>query len=179
MRQALFSAIVVAVLASGIPAQAQDHDMMDHPMHMAAMGADGRQPVNFPPQMRQHILANMRDHMQALADILTALSAGDYAKAGQIADARLGLDSPAAAGCKAGAAVDAPQMSQPADKEQMMAQFMPEGMRKVGLAMHRSASDFAAEAAQAAKTGNGSDAIAALASVTQQCAACHSAYRVQ
>ncbi len=43
-----------------------------------------------------------------------------------------------------------------------MAQFMPEGMRKLGLAMHQSASDFGTEAPKAAKTGDGRPASAAL-----------------
>ncbi len=66
-----------------------------------------------------------------------------------------------------------------AKMEQIMAQFMPEGMRKLGLAMHQSASDFGTEAPKAAKTGDGRPASAALAHMTQQCAACHSAYKVQ
>lgn len=154
--------------------------MMNHHMHMAAAGDDARQAVDFPPQMRQHILSNMRDHLQAVAEILTALGSGGYAKAAQIADERLGLDSPSAQGCKAGAdAAKAPQMSTPTDMEQMMAQYMPEGMRKVGLAMHQSASDFATAARKAAKTHDAKAANTALARVMQQCAACHSAYKVQ
>ena len=180
MRHALLVAIVLAALTGSAAVQAQDHAMMDHHMHTSAMAADQRQPVSFPAEMRQHILANMRDHLQAMADILTALSTGDYAKAAEIADARLGLDSPAAAGCKAGGdAAKNPQMSLPMNMEQMMAQYMPEGMRNVGLAMHQSASIFAGEAAKAARAGEARPALEALARVSQQCVACHSAYRVQ
>ncbi len=179
MRQVLFISIVLTALTSSIAAQAQDHTMKDHRMHMAPMGEDSRQPVAFPPPMRQHILANMRDHLQALADIMTAVSGGDYARAGQIAYGRLGMDSPAAEGCKPGGDASKPQMSQPMDMEQMMARFMPEDMRKIGLAMHQSASDFGAEAAKAAKNGDTKPALSALARVTQQCVACHAAYKVQ
>ncbi len=61
----------------------------------------------------------------------------------------------------------------------MMAQFMPEGMRKLGLAMHESASEFAMEAKNSAKSGDAKPAYAALARVTQQCVACHYTYSLQ
>lgn len=178
MKRALYIPLILSALAGS--AAAQDHDMMTHSMHMAAMPDDARQPVTFPPMMRQHILANMRDHLDAMTGILAALGAGDYGKAGQIADARLGLNSPAAAGCKVGGdSAGKPQMSSPMDMEQMMAQYMPAGMRQVGLSMHQAASDFAAEATKAAGSGDAKPALAALARVTQGCTACHSAYRVQ
>lgn len=178
MKRALFVPFILAALTGSVAAQ--DHDMMNHSVHMGAVGDDGRQLVNFPSQVRQHLLANMRNHLDALSGILAALAEGDYGKAGQIADARLGLDSPAAAGCKVGPdSPDKRKMSGPMDMKQMMARYMPESMRKVGLAMHQSASDFAVAAAKTAKTGDGKPTYAALARVTQQCVACHSAYRVQ
>jgi cytochrome c556 len=63
--------------------------------------------------------------------------------------------------------------------DQAMAQFMPEGMRKIGLEMHRASSSFAVEAKTAEKSGNPQLALKALSRVTQQCVACHSAYRLQ
>lgn len=60
-----------------------------------------------------------------------------------------------------------------------MSQFMPEGMRNIGLEMHQAASNFAIEAKKAAKTNNAKPALAALSKVTQQCSTCHSAYKVQ
>lgn len=178
MRHLLAVAIAFSALAASFAARAQDHDMMDHQMHMAAMSADGRQSVAFPPALRQHMLGNMRDHLQALADILAALSGGEYANAAHVAHARLGMDSPAAASCNP-AGASATGTPEAMDMEQMMARFMPEGMRAVGLEMHQSASVFAAEAAKAVKTGDARPAYAALARVTEKCAACHMAYRVQ
>jgi len=178
MKRAVLLSLALGALTGS--AVAQDHTMMNHTMSMAAMPDDARQPVTFPPMMRQRILANMRDHLEAMSGILAALGAGDYAKAGRIADARLGVNSPAAAGCKAGGDnVGKPQMSSPMDMEQMMAQYMPTGMRQAGFSMHQAASDFAAEAAKAAGSGDGKPALSALARVTQGCTACHSAYRVQ
>lgn len=167
------------MLTSGTAVYAQQPmQHMDHSMHMTAMAEDGRQTVNFPPAMRQHTLANMRDHLQALSEILGAIAGNQYAKAGEIAGARLGMNSPSAEGCKP-AEANAPQMSKPASMEQQMAQFMPEGMNKIGLSMHEAASTFSTEAALASKTGDTKPALAALAVVTQQCAACHATYKVQ
>ncbi len=60
-----------------------------------------------------------------------------------------------------------------------VAKFMPAGMQSIGTEMHRSASRFAVEAANAGATGNVRPALAALARVTQQCVACHAAYRMK
>lgn len=173
----LVTAALVASIAAHaeIPENPMDH--MGHQQHMA--GNDSRQLVDFPPDMRQHTLANMRDHLEALSEILGAMSAAQYAKASQIAKARLGMDSPSAAGCKAEAVTGAPQLSKPANMDHQMAEFMPEAMRSIGLSMHQAASDFATEAAKAGKTGNPKPALTALSKVTQQCSACHASYRVQ
>ncbi len=179
MRKPAFLSMVIISLA-GIPgAHAQDHDTMEHHAHMAAMESDGRQLVDFPPELQQHILSNMRDHLNAISDILAAMAKGSYAEAAQIASLRLGMESPAAEGCKAPGANPTSGMSQPMNMHQMMARFMPEDMRKAGLAMHQAASDFAAEALRASKTGDAKPAYAALARVTRQCTACHAAYRVR
>jgi hypothetical protein len=119
------------------------------------------------------------DHLQALSEILTAMSAGRYAEAANIAGARLGMDSPSAEGCKSEVAAAPAQMSKPAHMDHQMSEFMPEAMRKIGLEMHQSASIFAAEARKASQTGKPQPALAALSRVTQFCVACHSAYRLQ
>ncbi len=171
--------IAVLSLMGLATANAQDHSAMDHQKHMAMMMTeDNRQLVAFPPPMREHTLANMRDHMQALSDILTAMATAQYGEASRIADARLGMGSPAAEGCKSDGA-GAAQMSMPASMEHQMSEIMPEGMRTIGLEMHQAASAFATEAAKASKTGEAKSALVALSRVTRQCSACHTAYRVQ
>jgi len=178
------TALALAVSAS-VDAQqlTSPMDHMNHTNHQpptaAPDGGDGRQLVNFPPEMRQHTLANMRDHLLALSEILAAMSAGQYTKASQVAGARLGMDSPSAAGCQDEKAAAKPQMSKAPDMDHRMGEFMPEAMRKLGLDMHQAASTFAGEAAKAAKTGNAKPALAALSRVTQQCTSCHSTYKVQ
>ncbi len=175
MRPMLSVYIAAIALAIGVSANAQDH--ADHQKHLADLAGDGRQTVHFPPEMRQHILANMRDHLQALSEILSAMSSTNYAKAAQIANTRLGIDSPSAEGCEGDDLAGAPRMQKPGNMDHQMSQFMPEGMRTIGLEMHQSARSFAVQAATASKTGNAKPALAALSRVTQQCTACHAAYK--
>jgi cytochrome c556 len=61
----------------------------------------------------------------------------------------------------------------------MMAEHMPDEMLNLGFAMHAAASTFAREAANAQQSKDVKPALAALLQVTQSCAACHSAYRLQ
>lgn len=179
MRTTLTISLSAIAMAFGVTAYAQTPmHQMDHAQHMSA-GSDIRQQVNFPPEMRQHTLANMRDHLEALSEILSKMSAGQYTKAAQVASTRLGMDSPSAEGCKAEDTSSKPQMSKPANMDHQMSQFMPEGMRNIGLSMHQAASDFAIEANKTGKSGSPKQALAALSKVTQQCAACHASYKVQ
>jgi cytochrome c556 len=150
---------------------------MEH-QHTAALSIDARELVNFPPPMRQHMLANMRGHLNALSDILTALAQDKYAQAAELAEASLGMNSPAAAGCRVDDA-EAAKVSPVPNMDQHMTQLMPEGMRQMGRAMHQAASDFAIEATKAAESGDGKATLAALSRITAQCTACHAAYRVQ
>ena len=117
--------------------------------------------VNFPEPMRTQTLANMRDHLLALAEIQDQLARGAYDKASDIAEQRLGMSSLGLHGAHD------------------VAQFMPQGMQAAGTAMHRSASQFAIVAKDATVTSDLKGSVAALAKVTQTCVACHAAYRIQ
>jgi hypothetical protein len=143
---------------------------------MSAPSQDSRQLVDLPPEARDHQMRNMRKHFQAISDILAALGAAEYDKAAGIARVRLGVDSMAAAGCK-GAAGGA-NMSAVPDARQMLARHMPEGMRSLGMAMHRAADAFASAAEAAARSGDPKPAYAALSRVTEGCVNCHKTYRV-
>jgi hypothetical protein len=148
---------------------------MDH-MSMMSHAPDTRKLLDFPAPMREHMLSNMRGHLQALNEILAALSIGDGAKAGKIAETRLGVESPGAAACVPNSGTTDHSTH---DMAAMMAKFMPEDMRALGLTMHESASEFAREAAKTLTGGDLKAALAALARVTQSCAACHAEYRLK
>lgn len=121
---------------------------------------DPRQRVELPPMMQQHMLANMRDHLQALSDIQRALARHEFTQAADIAEQRLGMTSLQAHGA------------------QHMGKFMPQGMRAIGTAMHRAASRFALAVESAGAGGELPPVLDAMADIMQQCTACHNAYRV-
>ena len=139
---------------------APDHDM--HSMHAAMrMAPDTREIVRFPAPLQEHTLANMRDHLATLQKIQDAMARGAWDEASDLAESRLGLSSLEAHGAHE------------------LAPFMPAGMQEAGMAMHKAASRFAIAASNAGATGDPKPALAALATLTAQCVACHAAYRLQ
>lgn len=162
--------ILCLALAVGLgAAHAQQHDPAMHMQHHAQPAApaakaapkDARQAVHFPKALREHTLANMRDHLLALQEIQAALAQQEYDKAADIAEQRLGMSSLSLHGAHD------------------VAKYMPKGMQDAGTAMHRNASRFAVAAKDAGATGDVRPALAALASTTAQCVACHAGYRVK
>ena len=123
--------------------------------------ADARVPVHFPAQLREHTLANMRDHLLTLQQIQDALARGAFDRAAEISEQRLGMSSLELHGAHD------------------VAKYMPPGMQDIGTGMHREASRFAIEAASAGATGDVKGPLAALSKVTAQCVACHAAYRLE
>ncbi len=145
--------------------------------HVGMFVADSRVLLKFPPQMRAHMLNNMRDHLATIDGILRALASDNYDGAAKLAVDHLGLDSPFSAACKprpANAGAPAPR-----SMDEMMRMYMPARMRTIGLAMHTAASDFAVVAAHAAATHDSKAAVEALSRVTQNCVACHASYRLR
>jgi len=118
---------------------------------------DTRQFVQLPAMMQQHMMANMRDHLTTLNEILTDMANGEMDKAADIAESRLGMSSLESHGAA------------------HMAKFMPAGMQQSGTRMHRAASRFALQAQQ----GELLPATRALAEVTAACVACHKDYRIR
>ncbi len=125
---------------------------------------DTRRLVKLPPMLQTHMLANMRDHLVALNEILGALAEGDTGKAAGIAEKRLGMSSLSLHGAA------------------HLGKFMPAAMGEIGTQMHRDASRFVI-AAQNAEFAPGREAqrevYRALQKVTGNCNACHMAYRIR
>lgn len=127
------------------------------PPAKALAAEDARELLEFPQMMRQHMLANMRDHLAAINEIIVYLGEGDLDRAADTAESRLGMSSLESHGAG------------------HMGRFMPEGMRSIGQTMHRAASRFA----RTAQEGEALPAYRALGAVTSACVGCHAAYRVQ
>jgi len=118
---------------------------------------DARQLVKLPEMMQQHMMANMRDHLAAINEILAHMAKDELDKAADVAENRLGMSSLKSHGAG------------------HMARFMPEGMRQAGTGMHRAASRFALKAQE----GELLPAYRALADITSACVVCHSGYRIK
>lgn len=160
---------VIATLAAiAIPASAQQHDPSMHQQHIAAAAQsqhttikDARQAVTFPKTLKEHTLANMRDHLLALQEIQMALSQQNYDRAADVAETRLGMSSLALHGAHE------------------VAKYMPKGMQDAGTAMHHGASRFGIASRDAAATGDVKPALAALGEIMGSCVACHMGYRLK
>jgi cytochrome c556 len=126
-----------------------------------AHATDTRQPVEMPAPMREHMLANMRDHLTALGEIQTELAKGKYNQAADIAEQRIGMSS-----------LDKHGASH-------MAPYMPKAMQDIGTNMHRAASRFARTAQEAAASNDLPRALGALGELTQQCVACHASFTLK
>lgn len=128
---------------------------------LSVMAVDARQKIDMPEMMREHMFANMRDHLKALQEIQAALARGESDKAADIAEQRLGMSSLETHGAA------------------HMAPRMPKPMQDIGTEMHRAASRFARAAQEASVKRDMSPVFDALSKVLQQCVACHSAYRIK
>jgi cytochrome c556 len=130
----------------------------------AGHAQDGRQLVKLPEHMQQHMLANMRDHLATLDEIVGDLAKDDYEAAAKVAESRLGMSSLTAH--------DAAHL----------APFMPQPMQDLGTSMHHAASRLviALQNASLARTPEGMREVhAALHEVTAACTACHAGYRIR
>jgi len=121
---------------------------------------DTRTKVDFPPMMKEHMMANMRDHLLALQTITQQLSSKQFDAASDTAEQRLGMSS-----------LDSHGASH-------MGKMMPKDMGAIGTNMHHAASRFALVARDAEIDGGLEKAFGALSEVMQQCVACHSAYKI-
>ena len=123
----------------------------------ASEASEVRTLVTMPAQMQDHMLANMRDHLTAVNEILAHLNAREWQQAADVAEDRLGVSSLKAHGAA------------------HMSGYMPKPMQDIGTGMHRAASRFALRAQE----GELAPALASLQEVTAACVACHASYRIR
>ena len=91
---------------------------MGHILENATMGADKRVSLKLNPMQKEHQLLNMRDHLDAVQNIVALLSEEKYDEASKIAYTRLGSTT---------------------EMKLMCASFGDADFEKLGLAFHKSA----------------------------------------
>ena len=164
---ALALLLVAALLSSCAQSAEHPHDRVADPgvpttSPPQTQPADNRPiVVQFPAPLQDHMLANMRAHLTALADIQGHIATHHYDIAAEIAEQRLGMSSLKLHGAHE------------------VAKYMPKGMQDAGSAMHHAASKFALTAQESAIDNDMGKSVAALATLTQACVACHAVYRVR
>lgn len=88
----------------------------EHMHHSEAMD-DKRTSLNLSPMMKQHQLANMRSHVEAIQSIVGLIADGDFDNASKTAHAKLGLTE---------------------EMKQMCNMFGNEDFTKLGMEFHKS-----------------------------------------
>ena len=125
---------------------------------------DNRSIVELPADIKNKMLANMRDHIRALDDIIHAVQAGEYEDAESIAESRLGWSSLVRQG------------------DQEVADYWPKPMRAMADQMYDAGSNFVIVAQNASVEDSKEsykNVIAALGKMTSACRNCHEAYRLR
>lgn len=161
MKRLAIAVLTLTLAAAGLALAQQHGHGAGHGTGHAMPDEDGRILVKMPDAMVERTLANMREHLVALQDIQSALSAGNHDAAGRIAEDRLGLSSLDAHGAHESAG------------------YMPQGMLEAGGAMHRAASRFAIEAQNAGVTGDARPLFGAFSEILSGCNGCHAGYRLR
>jgi hypothetical protein len=144
---------IAAVLLAGLTAPVNAGDLV--------LPEDARQAVEMPALQRSLMREDMVHHLTAFNEVLVLLNAGKLKEAADVAEADMGLSS----------------MGKHAAKTQGKGpgRFMPDGMRSIGIGMHKSASEFA----ELARKGDLVASYKALEPVTGACVACHAGYRLK
>jgi len=150
----------IPLMTGSIFAQAEDasppaHSGMGsaHMMHQSMSEAsDKRISLGLEPQQKQHQLANMRSHLEAVQSIVGMLAENRFEEASTIAHTKLGLT---------------PEM------EAMCNMFENKDFKAMGLAFHQSGDALG----DTLKTKNLKQSLQALHTTMNYCIQCHTTYR--
>ena len=142
----------ISAYAEGTEHSVEEMKQHHHMMQMDEAKADGRVSLKLTPQMKQHQLANMRSHVEAVQSIVGMMAEGEFDKASAIAHNKLGLT---------------PKM------KKMCNMFDNDDFKKLGLAFHQSAD----ELGNVLKAGNMKRSLTALHNTMSFCVQCHATFR--
>ena len=120
--------------------------------HKMGTANDSRISLNLPPKMKQHQLANMRNHLDAVRRIISAMSTEQFDQASDIASNELGLTKKMHSMCR---------------------HFKNETFKEMGMAFHKSGDDLAA----VLKSGDMKGSLQALNTTMNYCVSCHATFK--
>jgi len=148
-----FTLSLAFLLSSGIAFASEESPMSPTHQHHHNMGvSDNRIPLNLSPEMKQHQLSNMREHVVAIRTIIGFIAENNFSEAAQVAHSKLGLT---------------PEM------QQMCSNFGDEKFKSLGFAFHKSGDDLG----DALQTKDTTASLRALNTTMGFCVSCHAAYR--
>lgn len=148
---ALFMLISGSALSQEMKHEGMDHKMM-HNMKGGGASLDSRISLNLPPMMKQHQLANMRAHLNAVRQIILSIADDDFDAASDIAAKQLGSSKAMMKMCN---------------------NFENETFKSMGMAFHKSGD----ELAKTLKKGELQASLRALNTTMTSCVACHATFR--
>ena len=127
-------------------------EMIHHEHHHDMSMMDTRTSLGVSPEMGQHQMSNMRQHLEAVTSIVVLISENKFEEASTIAHTKLGLT---------------PEM------QKMCSMFNNEKYMALGFAFHKSGDDLG----DALKTKNVNASLHALNKTMQYCVECHATFR--
>jgi len=148
-------AVFLMLVTGSAMSQEMKHEGMGHKMmHDMKMGGglDERTSLNLSPMMKQHQLANMRAHLDAVRQIILSLAEEDFDTASVIASKQLGSNKKMMKMCNS---------------------FENETFKSMGMAFHKSGD----ELAKILKKGDLQASLRALNTTMTSCVSCHSSFR--
>jgi len=148
----LASAVLICVIQPSMAEEKIALDKGKHHHHQGMPTEDKRISLNLAPAMKQHQLANMRNHLDAVRRIIEAVSTDQFEAASQIASEDLGLTT---------------------RMEGMCNSFENESFKELALTFHKSGDELAA----VLKSGNAQKSLQALNETMTFCVNCHATYR--
>ncbi len=124
----------------------------EHSIVMPPKIADDRFALGLNAMQKHHQLVNMRDHLQAVQDIVFLLSDDEYDQAAEVAKTKLGSST---------------------EMKLMCASFGNKEFENLGLSFHQSAD----EMSEVFKTRNKQKSLESLAVTMNYCVQCHASFR--
>lgn len=128
------------------------HDGSHGMRHETHSVKDERISLGLSPAMKQHQLANMRNHVEAVQSIIGLLSEGAFDEASHIVSSKLGLTE---------------------EMEKMCNNFENENFKNLGLAFHKSGDALG----DTLKTKDLTKSLGALHTTMSYCVQCHTTFR--